>query len=409
MFVNGLPLPTALSRVLTIVLLLINFGCCWSPNGWLANRAGMRQYAKGHYALARHKFAKAVSRDPCNPDYRHNLAMAIQRQGDVGSCERILRHNLTLDAMHQPTYHSLAQVMISQGRSSEAQEMIASWQATQPYVPEANIEMAWLQRETGNTAGAEQSLQQALRSDPAHPIALAHLGQLYQDTGRNDQAVAFYQRSLSSHWDQPEVQSRLATMLESGSMTRSALMQNSGTPMMASAPVMVTEPMVASAPVMTSGPMVAEASMIPASTDTAMAVPFGGDPQFAALEDLRANPAPRLHRRIRGRDVEPTIASYPLPNFGTNASSSPSMVGWVPAGSVGSQQSLAFHPSNSVTDQYMTSQAAIQQISPPQMAESVSTPYVSNTPGSLVPQADPAHFWQSTPQMTAEVPTVDPH
>ncbi len=39
----------------------------------------------------------------------------MRRMGEVGPAERILRHNLTLDAMHQPTYHTLAQVMMDQG------------------------------------------------------------------------------------------------------------------------------------------------------------------------------------------------------------------------------------------------------------------------------------------------------
>ena len=180
--------------------------------GYMVNRSGMKQYARGHYALARHRFAKAVASDPGNPDYRHNLAMALQKQGDVAGSEKILRHNLTMNAMHQPTYHSLAQLMISQGRAPEAQELLTAWVSTQPYVPEANIEMAWLQRESGDIAGAEQSLQQALKANPTNAIALSHMGQLYQTAGRQDEAVAYYQRSLAAHWDQPEVQSRLATM-----------------------------------------------------------------------------------------------------------------------------------------------------------------------------------------------------
>jgi hypothetical protein len=52
--------------------------------------------------------------------------------------------------------------MVAQGRAPEAQDLVAGWVATQPYVPEANIEMAWLQRESGDIPGAEQSLQTAL-------------------------------------------------------------------------------------------------------------------------------------------------------------------------------------------------------------------------------------------------------
>jgi hypothetical protein len=38
------------------------------------------------------------------------------------------------------------------------------------------------------------------------------MGELYQRTGRQEMAVAMYQRSLQNKWNQPAVQSRLATL-----------------------------------------------------------------------------------------------------------------------------------------------------------------------------------------------------
>lgn len=192
--------------------LLLGLTGCQSAGGWVMNNSGMGYYQKGHFALARNEFLQAVAIDPWNPDYRHNLAMASKRMGDVATAERVLRHNLTLDAMHQPTYHSLAQIMVETGRQDQAIDMVQTWTATQPYVPGAHIEMAWLQRETGNIPGAEQSLRHALQADPQNPIALAQLGQIYQDAGQPMQAAAMYQRSLAINMNQPQVQSRLATL-----------------------------------------------------------------------------------------------------------------------------------------------------------------------------------------------------
>ena len=239
---DGLLSPTGFSRAVVLGLILITAGCN-ATSGYTMNRSGMKQYQRGNYAQARHRFARAIADDPHNPDYRYNLAMSLQKKGDAAAAEKILRHNLTVDAMHQPTYHSLAQVLNSQGRSAEAQDLIAGWAETQPYVAESNLELAFLQRESGNVAGAEQSLRNALRANPTHPTALAHLGQIYQESGRPDLATAYYQRSLASKWDQPEVQSRLATLVEPGSISRnnrrSALMQNSlDGPMLAGGPVM---------------------------------------------------------------------------------------------------------------------------------------------------------------------------
>lgn len=384
---SGIVSSSSLCRFIVLGFMLVNSGC-YATNGWVMNRSGMKQYKRGHYAQARHRFARAIAHDPCNPDYRHNLAMAIQKQGDLAASERILRHNLTVDAMHQPTYHSLAQLLVSEGRAPEAQELIASWAATQPYVPESNIEMAWIQRETGDIASAEQSLQMALRADPTHPIALSHLGQLYQSTGRADMAAAYYQRSLSSNWDQPEVQSRLATLTDGSSMTRSAMMQNPpNVPMMAENPAIPGDAMFASNPVAIGDPMLAgNLTMTPlAMTSDA---PFGSDPQAIALEDPRFNPQPRKKRRRFDRDNDPMVATYPLPDFNSPMSA------WKPTAPLVGQPSMAYQSADITADPIMVSQMG-------------GNPYLPTPLNASLPAVDPAHLGSA--DMTASLPVVDPH
>ena len=370
MLKDGLLSPKEFCRAIAVGLLLLTVGCNAS-NGWAMNRSGMKQYQRGNFAQARHQFARAIASDPRNPDFRHNLAMSIQKQGDPVAAETILRHNLTIDAMHQPTYHSLAQVLTGMGRVPEAIDLVAGWAVTQPYVAEANLELAWLQREVGSIADAEQALMNALRADPTHPTALAHLGQLYQESGRTDQAVAYYQRSLASKWDQPEVQSRLATLVEPESAgrraTRSALLQNSG-----------------------SGQMLAMGPMSPSMGSMSL---YGNEQQAIALEDLPSNPKPRRVSR-RGIQDGSIIAAYPLPNFDSPTSA------WAPTGTYSSQPMTAFQ-SPDITGQPMAA---------PQMADSgySPTPIAASGP-ILIPQADPAHFPGSAPELTASLPVVDPH
>ncbi len=204
---------------------------CQAASGWAYNNSGRAYYQRGNYAMARDEFHRAMVDDPQNPDYRHNLAMALKKSGDAPGAERILRQNLTtVSAMHQPSYHSLSQMLAEQNRHAEAQDLLQGWTVAQPYVPEAHVEMAWLQREMGNSAGAEQSLRHALQVDPRHPTAMAQLGQLYQDNGQPDRAAAMYQRSLATRWEQPQVQSRLKMIADGSSRnvstTRSAMLLN---------------------------------------------------------------------------------------------------------------------------------------------------------------------------------------
>jgi Flp pilus assembly protein TadD len=188
---------------------------CGVTGGWVMNNSGMGYYQQGNYAMARHEFSHAVAEAPWNPDYRHNLALSLKRMGDVGGAERVLRHNLTVNAMHQPTYHSLAVLMNEQGRQGEAHELVQTWAETQPYLAGSHIEMAWLQREMGNMPDAERELRHALQIEPQNPIALAHLGQIYQDAGQSTQAASLYQRSLAMNMNQPQVQTRLANVTHS--------------------------------------------------------------------------------------------------------------------------------------------------------------------------------------------------
>lgn len=293
-----------LGLVVGLAILGSASGCC-AVGGWVMNNSGVGYYQHGNYVMARHEFAHAVAMAPWNSDYRHNLAMSLARMGDTQRAEQILHHNLTLDAMHQPTYHSLAKLMIDSGRQSEAEQILTTWAGSQPYNAQAHLELAWMQRETGNIPAAEMALQQALQVEPQNPVALAQLGQLYQDSGDPARAANLYQQSLAVKYGQPEVQARLAGLqstygnpaMSPGMMPQMPAMSvgspSSETmlasyrrpqpnpmlgmfapqtfastpnvmvaaPQMSPTPMMTTAPMMAGAPMMTTAPMMASMPM----------------------------------------------------------------------------------------------------------------------------------------------------
>lgn len=188
---------------------LFSTGC---NSGRVLNQAGKAYYDQGNYAMASQEFQRAVAANPYNADYIANLAASKMRQGDQMSAEQAWRHALQINPSHQPSYHGLARMLVENNRHQDAQALLGTWTASQPYSAESHLEMAWLHRETGNEAGAAQELQQALQINPNHAKAQAALGQYYQDTGRTAEAMTMYQHSLRNNWYQPEVQSRLATM-----------------------------------------------------------------------------------------------------------------------------------------------------------------------------------------------------
>lgn len=260
------------------VLALLALTGCRHSSGWVMNNSGAGYYAKGNYAMARHEFARAIQANPHNPDYRHNLAMAMRLQGESAEAEEVLRHNLTIDPMHQQTYHSLAVLLTESGRQPEAVDLLQSWVDTQPYLPEAHIEMAWMDRQLGNPAGAEEHLQQALQIRRNHPIALAHMGQLRQDQGQDQQAIAYYEESLKVNRRQPQVESRLTSLAGDPRQRHMASRRRSQ-------------------------------EAFPGS-------PLAHDPQLAmSLETPHANPRPRDIRRHRNSDAVQT--AYALPTYGS--------------------------------------------------------------------------------------------
>jgi Tfp pilus assembly protein PilF len=194
-------------------------GGCNALHGRMNNKVGMQFYKQGNFTAARDEFQRAIANDPYNADYAHNLASSLKKQGDVAGAERVYRQALQVDPAHQPSYHGLASLLKEQGRTVEAFDMLTTWTETQPYSAEPHIELAWLQRETGNVGGAEHSLLQALRVEPNHHTATALLGQLYQDTNQPDRAVAMYRRSLIKNWYNPKVQSRLAQLTQPAPQT----------------------------------------------------------------------------------------------------------------------------------------------------------------------------------------------
>lgn len=292
-----------LSRVMAcsvIACLVSTLTGCGASNGFVHNTMGTRNFKKGNYAQASRYFQMAAADNPRKPDYLHNVASAMWKQGNVTGAEQVYRRVLDIDPMHQPSYHSLAKLLKEQGRIGEAHDLMTAWADTQPYIPEPQIELAWLNREMGNHAASEVNLRQALQVDPSNSTALAHLGQVYQDQGRSGEAVAMYRRSLYQNWYQPDVKSRVATL--GGNTSPNPVAQPAtqfahaptfvnGQPVVAHAP----QPALANYPTIQSQPVVAQAAPIvlhqaqPTLADAGNADPAHADERHSSLPTVTAH------------------------------------------------------------------------------------------------------------------------
>lgn len=201
----------------SLIPLTLGAGCN-SFQGNLNNQAGMRYFQSGDFTAAKDEFQRAVADQPHNADYLHNLASALKREGQLEEAERVYRRALAANRSHQPSYHGLAALYREQGRGADARDLLVGWQGEQPYTPEPCIELAWLEKEQGNLAGAERYLAQALRIRPNDHVAAAQLGQIYEELNQPERAYALYKRSLYTRWYQPEVEARLTRIERRGSV-----------------------------------------------------------------------------------------------------------------------------------------------------------------------------------------------
>ena len=190
--------------------------CGCSPiapvNGWAMNHRGKSLYKRGNYAQARGEFERALMDSPYSADYAFNVAAAMDQQGDHLAAEKMYRHALTLDPGHQPAYHGMAAMMIEDGRTTEATDLVNTWAVTQPYSEEAATELGWLKTEQGDLEGADRELRRALRQNPRNSRALAQLGRVHGKSGRTGDAASDYARSLFMDPNQPQTQSELAAL-----------------------------------------------------------------------------------------------------------------------------------------------------------------------------------------------------
>ena len=122
--------------------------------------------------------------------------------------------------------------------------------------------------------------------------------------------------------------------------------------------------------------------------------PAGLDSQALVLEDVHANPKPRVSRRGRSSQDGQVIAAYPLPNF-----DSPNLAG-MPAGTVAGPTGMVFQQPTIASDPMSAPQVVDSSYSP--------TPMMAGVP-PLIPQADPAHSSDGSGEMTASTPVVDPY
>jgi tetratricopeptide (TPR) repeat protein len=210
--------PGTLAALLVAgTLLIAASGCNMMSHN--QNAQGVRDFQQGQYQAAIQHFQQAVANDPNNANSYYNLASAYHRLGklnsrqdDLAQAESYYNQCLDKDANHRDCHRALAVLLVDEHRSEEAFRLMEGWATRNPTQSAPKVELARLNQEFGNRDAARDNLLEAVSVNPYDGQALAALGRLHEEEGDSAQALADYQRSLSTNSFQPELAARVSAI-----------------------------------------------------------------------------------------------------------------------------------------------------------------------------------------------------
>lgn len=201
-------------------------GCQYMATGY--NLQGKKQYQKGDFAGAMQNFQKASQTNPRDADALYNMAAVFQNTGkqtgnaqDFEQAALLYQQCLEIDPNHEEAYRGYAVLMVERGQDTEAFELLRGWVARSPNSPEPRIELARLYKEFGDKETATELLTTALSIDHQNARTLRALGQLREEEGDYQAAIANYQRAYQLNTLQPDLAARIASLQQNSGVNYS--------------------------------------------------------------------------------------------------------------------------------------------------------------------------------------------
>jgi choline-sulfatase len=212
-------------------------------------------YRAGQLAEAGRAFHRALELNPDRPAVRQNYGKLLRDMDRLDESEKELRLALAqTDGVDVRTRASLAETLARLGKTDEAVQLVADalriepgdreTLAAQGHVfaaqgrldeaaksleaaaaggdPDARIELARVHVRRGDLPQAREVVETVLRANPAHPWALAVLGQVRVLEGGRNEGLALLRRAEEAHPKRPEAWLSLAEGFEAAKDPASA-------------------------------------------------------------------------------------------------------------------------------------------------------------------------------------------
>ncbi|MBC8352412.1 MAG: tetratricopeptide repeat protein [Planctomycetes bacterium] len=196
---------------------LASTGCRIVADG--QNIEGVRLQQQGQHHAALQRFQQAITSNPTNADAYYNMAATYHRVGvqqkdqrQLDQAESLYNQCLDLNENHVDCRRGLAVLLTETDRSDRAFNLLKNWANSSPQLADARVELARLYEESGDYETAKLHLNKAILLDQHNSRAWAALGNIREQLGDTQQALANYQRSYNLNGFQPGVAQRIASL-----------------------------------------------------------------------------------------------------------------------------------------------------------------------------------------------------
>lgn len=150
-----------------------------------------KQYQAAHDLLA-----EAATRDPKDTELMYDQAMMVEKIGNLGEMERLLRQVMEAKPDYHHAYNALGYSLADRNiRLPEARELIQKALEYAPGDPFISDSLGWVEFRMGNKAEALRILEAAYKTR-ADPEIAAHLGEVLWSMGQRERAQAVWQEGL---------------------------------------------------------------------------------------------------------------------------------------------------------------------------------------------------------------------
>jgi tetratricopeptide (TPR) repeat protein len=171
---------------------------------------------RGDDAKALEDYTAALSLEPRLSDAQFKIGLLHLHAGRTADAERAFRAVINLDANHPYAYNNLAFLAAERKTNLDA-ALVWARRAVSLAPAELQFQdtLAWVHNARGELDRAIAILEDGIRIDPRRPDMLYHLGIIYSEKGRTQQAATCLKKALAAGRDFAEAQDarrRLAMM-----------------------------------------------------------------------------------------------------------------------------------------------------------------------------------------------------